>query len=158
MERKREFGPHRELDTKELYGSSCLVLSQCGPRVSTPPLLCRCCQVFFFFLTCMSIAPPPTLFYIWRDPFLSLYSQCVSLYTAPHIGIYDRGIFPHSSNDQSDLGLRHAPHPGDGDISMMRLYALIGPGPLFQKLWIADRSPWRWGLVRVFRLDGVAIA
>lgn len=35
---------------------------------------------------------------------------------------------PISSTSQSDLGLRHAPHPGDGDISMMRLGALIGPG------------------------------
>lgn len=34
---------------------------------------------------------------------------------------------------------------GMGDISMTRLDALIGHGVLFQKLWIADHSPWRWG-------------
>lgn len=45
-----------------------------------------------------------------------------------YINFHDRGYFVNSHNDQSDLGLRHAPHPGDGDISMMRLDALIGLG------------------------------
>lgn len=29
---------------------------------------------------------------------------------------------------------------------MTHLAILIGRGIVFQKLWIADRSPWRWGL------------
>lgn len=126
------FGPHRELDTKELYGSSCLALSSMPQmralECPTPPLLCRCPPIFFFFV-CISITPsvhPFLSFYIWRDHFPPLMPSIV-LFCVSHS--MTLGNSPISSTSQSDLGLRHAPHLGDGDIiSMMRLAALIGPG------------------------------
>lgn len=67
-------------------------------------------------------------FHIWHDHFLTVRPQSIQLYTLPHNNFHDRWNFVTSPNDQSDLGLRHAPHPGDGDISMMRLDTLIGLG------------------------------